>query len=85
MEELTLTSTTLPHHQREWWIRLHNNDLTSVDFSKITRVGGNIRLFDNDLTSVNCTGVAINGCICVDDGVALTKCPAKCIWSDCNN
>ena len=63
------------------FISLHDNDLTSIDFDQITSVGGNIELQSNHrLTSVDCTGVAVNGCICVDDGVALINCPAKCNW-----
>ena len=67
-------------------IFLYDNDLTSVDFGQITSVDGIIYLHDNDrLTSVDCTGVAIDGCICVDAGVTLTNCPAKCTGSICNN
>ena len=67
-------------------ISLHNNDLTNVDFGQITSVGGSISLQGNsDLTTVDCTGVTINGCICLDAGVSLTSCPDECTWPSCNN
>ena len=65
---------------------LDSNDLTSIDFGQITSVGGSISLQGNsDLTTVDCTGVTINGCICLDAGVSLTSCPDECTWPSCNN
>ena len=67
-------------------ISLSSNDLTSIDFGQITSVGGSISLQGNsDLTTVDCTGVTINGCICLDAGVSLTSCPDECTWPSCNN
>ena len=66
-------------------IDLYRNNLTTIDFGQITNVGGDIDLHNSHLlASVDCTGVAINGCICVDAGVSLTNCPDKCTYPYCN-